>query len=107
MTPILMHCGGGWVEMFKCQLLPKACSNFLKVIVVRVFLRYVHPVARQIFFGTGSLSWNLVILYFDAKTFSFLSSSSRTKLQLFEVDENGDDGDDDFPHRYLPKLNAK
>jgi len=28
-------------------------------------------------------------------------------LQLFEVDENGDDGDDDFPHRYLPKLNAK
>ena len=41
------------------------------------------------------------------RLFSFLSSSSRTKLQLFEVDENGDDGDDDFPHRYLPKLNAK
>ena len=41
------------------------------------------------------------------RLFSFLSSSSRTKLQLFEVDENGDDGDDDFPHRHLPKSNAK
>jgi hypothetical protein len=41
------------------------------------------------------------------RLFSFLSSSSRTKLQLFEVDENGDNGDDDFPHRYLPKLKVK
>ena len=41
------------------------------------------------------------------RLFSFLSSSSRTKLQLFEVDENGDDGDDDFPHRHLAKSNAK
>ena len=93
--------------MFKCQLLPKACSNFLKVIVVRVYLRYVHPVATRFFSELAVLAETLSYCILMIRLFSFLSSSSRTKLQLFEVDENGDDGDDDFPHRYLPKLNAK
>ena len=45
-------------------------------------------------------SWKL---YLD--DFSFFGSSLahlEPKLQLFEVDDNGDDGDDDLSHHHLP-----